>query len=165
MSAFVTERRIRWAHCDPAGIVFLPQYFVLLNDQVEDWCADGLGVDFARLHGPRGLAIPTVRLECDFERASRLGDAVRLELAVAEVGGASLTLERRVVAGDEVRLRARQILVCVDGASLRARPWPDDLRGAFERWRLSPAGGADSGPSPRPFPDPAAAAARPGALR
>ena len=33
MSGKVFEQplRIRWNHCDPAGIVYHPQYFVMLN--------------------------------------------------------------------------------------------------------------------------------------
>ena len=30
-AAFVHEERVRFAHCDPAGIVFFPQYLVMLN--------------------------------------------------------------------------------------------------------------------------------------
>ena len=39
--------RIRFAHCDPAGIVFFPQYLVMLNGHVEDWFTDGLGLSYA----------------------------------------------------------------------------------------------------------------------
>ena len=31
---FERPRRIRFAHCDPAGIVFFPQYLVMLNNLV-----------------------------------------------------------------------------------------------------------------------------------
>jgi acyl-CoA thioesterase FadM len=47
---FATDKLIRFHHCDPAGIVFYPQYFVLFNELVEDWFNHGLGIDFARFH-------------------------------------------------------------------------------------------------------------------
>ena len=28
---------IRFHHCDPAGVAFYPEYFVLFNELVEDW--------------------------------------------------------------------------------------------------------------------------------
>ena len=31
------EHRIRFSECDPAGIVFYPQYFVMFNDLMEAW--------------------------------------------------------------------------------------------------------------------------------
>ena len=54
MSApFETDKLIRFHHCDPAGIVFYPQYFVLFNELVEDWFNAGLKVDFAAFHAVR----------------------------------------------------------------------------------------------------------------
>ena len=36
----------RGAHTDPAGIVFYPRYFEMINAQVEDWFTGPLGCDF-----------------------------------------------------------------------------------------------------------------------
>ena len=44
---FERRRRIRFGQCDPAGIVFYPQYFVLFNALVEDWVSDALGSPYA----------------------------------------------------------------------------------------------------------------------
>ena len=35
MTAFSAERRVRFSDCDPAGIVFFPQYMVMLNGVIE----------------------------------------------------------------------------------------------------------------------------------
>ena len=59
---FSTDKLIRFHHCDPAGIVFYPQYFVLINELTEDWFAQGLGIDFARLHGEMRRGVPVRRL-------------------------------------------------------------------------------------------------------
>ena len=45
---FEREQLIRFSHCDPAGIVFFPQYFVLFNGHVEDWFDDGLALGYAK---------------------------------------------------------------------------------------------------------------------
>ncbi|CPO21707.1 4-hydroxybenzoyl CoA thioesterase [Bordetella pertussis] len=34
---FVSEVEVRFRHCDPAGIVFYPRYFEMINDFVEEW--------------------------------------------------------------------------------------------------------------------------------
>ena len=83
---------IRFSHCDPAGIVFFPQYLVLFNHLVEDWFTEGLGVDYAQMLGARRIGLPIVRLECDFRAISRMGDAVTFGLVTERVGGRSLTL-------------------------------------------------------------------------
>ena len=41
---FERDVLIRFSHCDPAGIVFFPQYLVMFNNHVEDWVTDGLGI-------------------------------------------------------------------------------------------------------------------------
>ena len=42
--AFERPLRIRFSHCDPAGIVFFPQYMVMFNGLLEDWFTDGMGI-------------------------------------------------------------------------------------------------------------------------
>src|SRR5512142_1786085 len=89
---FETDKLIRFHHCDPAGIVFYPQYFVLFNELVEDWFDQGLGLDFAELHLRRRLGIPLAHVECDFLAPSQIGERLLMELAVEKIGAASVTL-------------------------------------------------------------------------
>ena len=91
-SPFRTRKQIRFHHCDPAGIVFYPQYFVLMNELVEDWFNRGLGVDFARFHTDARLGIPMAHLECDFLSPSTVGETLDWTLCVEKIGGSSLTL-------------------------------------------------------------------------
>ena len=70
---------VRFGHCDPAGIVFYPRYFEMLNALIEDWFTHGLGVDYAQLLGPRRIGVPTVSLQSRFVRVSRMGDASHAE--------------------------------------------------------------------------------------
>jgi acyl-CoA thioesterase FadM len=72
MDRFEEEVLVRWAHTDPAGIVFYPRYFEMINALVEDWFAGPLGCDFETLHGEFGTGVPTVSIECEFVRPARL---------------------------------------------------------------------------------------------
>ena len=74
---FSAQRTVRFSDCDPAGIVFFPQYLVMLNGFVEQWFDEGLRVPYATLLGPRRVGLPTVRLEVDFTAISRHGDRLR----------------------------------------------------------------------------------------
>ena len=67
---FEVEEVVRFAHCDPAGIVFFPQYLVMLNTLHERWFGEALGVPYQHYIGERRLGLPTVRLECDFVAVS-----------------------------------------------------------------------------------------------
>ena len=122
---------IRFSHCDPAGIVFFPQYLVLFNHLLEDWFTHGLGIDYAGFIGARRIGTPTVRLECDFRAISRMGEDVTFSLAVERVGGASLTLALQARCGDELRVGARQVLVFTSLDTHRAIDMPQDVRSAL----------------------------------
>ncbi len=109
--AYERSKLIRFAHCDPAGIVFYPRYAELCNEVVEDWFAEGLGVPFPELHERRRLGVPAVRLEIDFAAPSRYGDLLLFRLEVAEVGRTSLTLRIAGSCGGAERLRIRLKIV------------------------------------------------------
>jgi 4-hydroxybenzoyl-CoA thioesterase len=132
---FDKRERIRFGHCDPAGIVFFPQYFVLFAGLVEDWVSEGLGIPYRDFFGARRTGLPTVRLATEFSAISRLGDDVLLTLQVQELGTRSLTLALQCLGDDGgLRVKARQVIVTTSLDSHRAVPIPPDLREAIERF-------------------------------
>jgi 4-hydroxybenzoyl-CoA thioesterase len=132
-----TERQIRFSDCDPAGIVFYPQYFVMFNALMEDWI-DSLGVGFRRLVAERRVGLPTVRLEADFRAVSKMGDAVVLSLDVERLGGRSLTLALACTGRDQgdLRMQVKQVIVTTSLDTHQAIDVPADLRTAIERRAL-----------------------------
>lgn len=132
---FRRPRLIRFSDCDPAGIVFYPQYFVMLNGLVEDWVNEGLGLSYHGLVAQRRIGLPTVKLEADFRAVSRMGDQVTLGLTVERLGSRSMTLRVRCfepVSG-EVRMQMQQVLVTTSLETHRAVAIPDDMRAAIVR--------------------------------
>ncbi|MGJ7527810.1 acyl-CoA thioesterase [Variovorax sp. GB1P17] len=132
---FQRARLIRFSDCDPAGIVFYPQYFVMLNGLVEDWVNEGLGLSYHGLVAQRRIGLPTVKLEADFRAVSRMGDQVMLGLAVQRLGSRSMSLALRCfepVSG-ELRMEVKQVLVTTSLETHRAVAIPDDMRAAILR--------------------------------
>jgi 4-hydroxybenzoyl-CoA thioesterase len=122
---------IEFNHCDPAGIVFYPRYFEMVNSVVENFFADVLGYSFARMHtGDVHNGVPTVSVRCDFKAPSRLGDKVPFTLTVTSVGRSSLGLRIVAAVGGETRLETENTLVWIEGG--RATPWPDEIRARLE---------------------------------
>ncbi|MFG2139929.1 acyl-CoA thioesterase [Streptomyces sp. NPDC048650] len=140
---FARDKHIWFHHCDPAGIVFYPQYLLLMNEILQEWFETGLRTDYAGLFQERRIGIPTVRLECDFLAPSRLGDTVRFALAVDRVGTSSFHLRFSCTGDDpaDVRVRIKAVLVCMSLESHRPIPIPDDIRSAMQGW-LTPAADA-----------------------
>ncbi|MEO7937379.1 MAG: thioesterase family protein [Burkholderiaceae bacterium] len=125
---------IRFSDCDPAGIVFYPQYFVMFNGLVEDWIDEGLGIGYRYLIIERRIGLPTVRLEADFRAVSQMGDQVQLCLTVQRLGTRSMTLQLRCSALDGgIRMAMQQVIVTTSLVDHRAVDIPPDLRSAIER--------------------------------
>ena len=133
---FDTDKLIRFHHCDPAGIVFYPQYFVLFNELVEDWFNHGLDVDFANFHAVDRLGVPMAHIECDFLSPSKIGDTLRFRLAVKRIGTTSLTLAVEARSGEDVRVRATLIVVLASLDAHQPVPFPPELRAKLERYAI-----------------------------
>ncbi len=135
---FTARRRVRFSDCDPAGIVFFPQYLVMLNGVVEQWFDEGLGLPYAPLIAARRIGLPTVRLEVDFTAISRHGDDIEWSLALERLGHSAMTLAWQVHGGTQLRLRSRQVLVCTSLDTHRPQALPHDIRDAMARYRVDP---------------------------
>jgi 4-hydroxybenzoyl-CoA thioesterase len=124
----MTYRRIiavEFNHCDPAGIVFYPRYFEMVNSVVETFFGEALGYPFARMMA-EAAGVPTRRLEADFPAPSRLGDRLEFSLRVLRVGGASADLAIAAECSGEVRIEVRSTLVWVREG--KAASWPEAIR-------------------------------------
>jgi len=134
---FTVQRRVRFADCDTAGIVFFPRYFEMLNGVVEDWFAGPLEASFRELHLNRHVSVPTAAVEARFIAPSRLEDELTLALSVTKLGGTSCGLRHRVTAAGRLRFEATQTIVYV-GASLKPEPWPETLRARLTPYLETP---------------------------
>ena len=134
-AVFTQQRAVRFSHCDPAGIIFFPQYFVLLNGVVEDWFTQALGIDYANLIGNRRIGLPTVALQCDFIAPSRMGEKIGFNLRLGRVGKRSITLDVDCGGMDGIRLRLRQVLVTTSLIDHVSIDIPSDVLTSMTRWK------------------------------
>lgn len=135
---FSTPISIRFAHCDPAGIVFYPRYFELINGVVEDWCAQGLGMSFHEMHMVQGIGLPTVHIETDFVKTSVMGDELIAELRVTKLGRASTTVEILMLGLEQdLRLKAQLVLVMAQVQERKAIALPAQLREQMQKYLVA----------------------------
>lgn len=127
---FEKSHKIRFAECDPAGIVFYPQYFVMFNNLLEAWVDHLLPeFGFAGYIGELKYGMPSVRIEADFKSISKMGDEVVLSLEVVRLGSKSITLQLQCVSPEgEVRISVTQVLVTTSLVTHKAIEIPDVLR-------------------------------------
>ncbi len=125
---FTTERKIRFSHCDPAGIVYFVNFFDMVSGIVEDWFGEAIGFTFNEMHIQRRVGFPIVNTGCEFFRPCHLGDLLVLELSVLKLGRSSIEFSIRGQVGGEEKFRARHKVALMSLETLKSLPIPDDLR-------------------------------------
>jgi 4-hydroxybenzoyl-CoA thioesterase len=136
--SYRSEVRVRFADCDPAGIVFYPRYFEMFNGLVEDWFRSELQASFTEIVTKRGWGLPTVHLEANFVAPSRFDETLFATLTVNSLGTSSMGLDIVLRGSDkEDRVRGKVVLVLIDRAAHRAIPWPNDLRARILSFQTS----------------------------
>ena len=133
---FTTQKRVRFHHCDPAGIVFYPQFFYLLHEVQEDFLAH---IGFPQ-HGliASGVGLPIVDLQTQFIGMCRHGEDLTMTLALSRIGGASLGMHYEIHGSAKVPGEASTLRLSADGVVVyseiphgKALRIPDDLRQAL----------------------------------
>jgi len=120
--------RVYWEDTDAGGIVYHSNYLNFM-ERGRTELLRALGVSQSAMLATEGLAFAVRRMAVEFDRPAVLDDLLEVETAVAEVAGASIVMEQRVLRGEAVLARARVTVACIGGG--RPRRMPAALRAAF----------------------------------
>ena len=129
---FTARRRLRFAHCDPAGIAYYPRYLELADGVIEDWTEQIVGIPRSELHLERRMALPTVEMTTRFVKVGRLGDWLDFALTAERLGTSSIDFLLEVTSGGEPLFSTRYIQVLVDMETMASVPWPAEWRARIE---------------------------------
>jgi len=137
--AFRSRKLVRFAHCDPAGVVFYPRFFQMFSDVLEDWFQSGIDCPFGgAFMVERNLRIPGLSLTAEFQRVCRMGEFLDFDLWVTRIGRSSLDLALAGSVAGEPRLRAAWAVCIIDFATFKSTPIPEDLRARIQAFLPSP---------------------------
>lgn len=127
--AFAHRFRVRFSEVDPQSVVFNSRYLEY---------ADLAIVEYWRAHGLRpgsgdGPEFHVGRATVSYRRPIRMDEEIDALVRVARFGTASMAylIELHGAAGDDLRAEIELVYVCVDLASGRAQPIPDDFKARF----------------------------------
>ena len=139
------ERRkvIRFHHCDPAAIIFFPQYFVLFHELMEEWFTEGLQTDYGEYVRNARLGVPAVTAACEFFAPSQLGDVVDFRLQPTRLGSSSLAFVGEATGSGELRARAQITVVQMSLDTRQSVPFAAPLRARITTY-LAPADPVDA---------------------
>jgi 4-hydroxybenzoyl-CoA thioesterase len=96
--------RIEWGQCDPAGIVFYPQYLIIL-DTSTGWLFERTGLTPSAMREKYGIVgMPIVEVGARFVLPCRFDDEIVVESEVGEWGRSSFSVRHRILKGGELAL-------------------------------------------------------------
>jgi 4-hydroxybenzoyl-CoA thioesterase len=137
----LTARRrieIEFGDCDPAGIVYYPNYFRFLDQATTHLIEQALGIKKRDWIGRYGIAgIPAVETSAKFRQPSRFGDEVVIESMIVGLGRSSISLQHKLLlTGDVVGVEAQEVRVWAGRDAdnhdvLKALSLPEDVRAAL----------------------------------
>ncbi|SMQ85336.1 4-hydroxybenzoyl-CoA thioesterase [Devosia lucknowensis] len=132
MFSNTTTVEIQFGDCDPAGIVYYPNYFRFFDNAT----AAMLSAAFA-MHKRNWLdhyaiaGIPMVDTGAKFIRPSSFGDTIEIRSEITELGRSSFGVKHTVVRDGETMIEAHEKRVWVvrgENGAIRSAPLPDDVR-------------------------------------
>lgn len=134
---FEVKKLIRFHHCDPAGIVFYPQFFYLLHEVQEDFLTHIGHPEHEMI--ARGAGVPIVDLKTGFVGMCRFGDEVTISLSLFRLGASSIGMHyeihsalRAADKGQGLKLHADAVVVYSQLPHGKALQIPDPLRAALQ---------------------------------
>ena len=134
MAALVNCRtfRIEWGQCDPAGIVFYPQYLMMFDS--------GTGHLFARIGLPAAemrrsygiIGMPLVEQGAKFLLPCRFDDEITIESEAGDWGRASFVVKHRIINGGQLAVDGfeKRIWAAADPerpGRIKAKPIPAEI--------------------------------------
>jgi 4-hydroxybenzoyl-CoA thioesterase len=105
---------VEWGHCDPAGIVYFPNYFTYFDASTNALFLRALGCNkFEMLKRYGIVGIPLVDVGARFMVPSTFGDIVAIESSVAEIRRSSFRMLHRLLKGDTLAVEGTETRVWV----------------------------------------------------
>ncbi len=129
---------VRFGDCDPAGVVYFPRFFDWFHQAMETWFDEALNLPYSEVLERYGF--PAVHTEADFIKPSRMGEVIRVQLRVDQLGASSFHLTYEVVGPNgSCRVRGRTVVAMIgvlanESDHFRPVRIPPDLRLKIEEF-------------------------------
>jgi acyl-CoA thioester hydrolase len=129
---FVHRLRVRYAECDPQGVLFNANYLAYVDHTITELWRAAYGGYQAMLD--RGVDIVVAEANLRFLGSARFDDEIAIEARVAHFGSTSLATEYRFTRDQDVLLNASVRHVFVDRETAVKTRIPDWARAGLAPW-------------------------------
>jgi 4-hydroxybenzoyl-CoA thioesterase len=128
----VSKVEIQFGDCDPAGIVYYPNYFRFFDNATAGLLSAAFAMHKRNWLEHYGIAgIPMVDTGARFIAPSRFGDVVDIRSEISALGRSSFSVKHTLLREGETAIEAHEKRVWVvrgKGGGIHAAPLPDEVR-------------------------------------
>ncbi len=135
---FEVKRRIYWGDCDPAGIVYTPQFLDMTFQAIEHFWLDQIEIRWLELQAELGLTTPMVHVEMDFTSPAASGEEISIWVAIGKLGRSTIHYRARGMRGDQSLFVVRVISSMIDQQLFKSVPIPEQVRQRLEPLVVAP---------------------------
>ena len=132
MFSNTTRVEIQFGDCDPAGIVYYPNYFRFFDNATAAMLSTAFAMHKRNWLDHFGIAgIPMVDTGARFIRPSSFGDVVEIRSEIIDLGRSSFGVKHSLFKDGELAIQAheKRVWVVRDGhGAIRSAPLPDEVR-------------------------------------
>jgi 4-hydroxybenzoyl-CoA thioesterase len=130
----ITRRvEIEWGHCDPAGIIYYPQFLAMFDWSAAKLLQKALGMTKREMLSTFDCGgIPVVKTDATFRVPCSFGEVVDITSTLLELGRSSFHIRHVLTKDDTLCVESTQIRVWVgraqsDPSKIRSVPIPADV--------------------------------------
>lgn len=137
MISHTRQVEIEFGDCDPAGIVYFPNYFRMFDGSTAYLFEAALGMKkIAWIKRFGILGIPVIDTGAKFTKPSRFGDVVTITSTITEFKRSSFIVSHQLFNAGELAIEAHETRVWVgtdpaDPQKLKSQRVPDEVIAAF----------------------------------
>lgn len=126
--------RVRYAECDPQGVVFNAHFLAYFDTSINELLRAACGSYQAMLD--RGVDIVVAEARLRFHAPARFEEQLTLEIGIGRLGTTSITSDHRIIRDADLLVEGMTRHVVVDRRTLGKTPIPDWLRRQLEPWTV-----------------------------
>jgi 4-hydroxybenzoyl-CoA thioesterase len=129
----IYEVRVEFGDCDPAGIVWFPNFFRWIDAASRHFFIECGVPSWQETRQSMGLiGTPLVDTQASFVKTASYGDVLQIHTQISEWRNKSFVQTYRVMRGDDEIMRCTEVRIFAadkPGGGIRAMAVPEEIRG------------------------------------
>ena len=126
MKPYRHTMRVRYSECDAQGVVYFARYPFFFDVAITELWRDRIGPYDDMVQ--EGTDFVVGEMNVRYRAPALFDEEIDVVIDDVRIGETSVTFDWRIVRGDDLLIEGMLRQVCIDPATKRKKPVPDDVR-------------------------------------